>query len=100
MVPIPRAAGGADLVWWYLWVVRHSGKVILGAAVVLGAVACVFLVVVVVGQGVVRASLWAGVLAALAGVVAAVAAIWPLARSGAPRLWLRLSFAADRLSAL
>ena len=33
---------------------------------------------VVVGQGVVRASLWAAVLAALAGVVAAVAAIWPL----------------------
>ena len=57
---------------------RHSGKVVLGAAVVLGTVACVFLAVVVVGQGVVRASLWAGVLAALAGVVAAVAAIWPL----------------------
>ena len=63
---------------WYLWVVRHSGKVGLGAAVVLGTVACVFLAVVVVGQGVVRASLWAGVLGALAGVVAAVAAIWPL----------------------
>jgi hypothetical protein len=47
--------------------VRHSGKVVLGAAVVLGAVACVFLVVVVVGQGVVKASLWAGVLAAVAG---------------------------------
>jgi len=57
---------------------RHSGKVVLGVAVVLGAAACVFLVVVVVGQGVATASLWAGVLATLAGVVAAVAAIPPL----------------------
>jgi WD40 repeat protein len=73
-----RRTSGVGGVRWYLWVVRHSGKVVLGAAVVLGAVACVFLVVVVVGQGVVRGSLWAGVLAALGGVVAAVAAIWPL----------------------
>jgi hypothetical protein len=50
----------------------------VGAAVVVGAVACVFLVVVAVGRGVAQASLWAGVLAALAGIVAAVAAVWPL----------------------
>ena len=57
---------------------RHSGRVLLGAAAVLGAAACVFVVVVLVGQGLVRASLWAGVLAGLATIVGAVAAIWPL----------------------
>lgn len=59
---------------------RHSGKVILGVALVLGMMACVFLVVVAVGQGVVKASLWAAVVAAPATIVAAVAAIWPLMR--------------------
>ena len=45
----------------------------------LAIMACGFLIAVVVGDGLERASLWAAVLAALAGVVAAVAAIWPLA---------------------
>ena len=58
--------------------VRHSGKVLLGVALVLGVVACVFLVVVGIGQGVVKASLWAAVVAAPATIVAAVAAVWPL----------------------
>ena len=57
---------------------RRSGKLALGAAVVLGASACVFLIVVAVGRGVVAASVWAGVLAAFAGILAAVAAVWPL----------------------
>ena len=37
-----------------------------------------FIAVVVVGQGVGQASLWSGVVAALAAVMAAVAAVWPL----------------------
>jgi WD40 repeat protein len=56
----------------------RTGRVVLGTAVALGVAACVFILVVVAGQGVERASLWVGVVAALAGVVAAVAAIWPL----------------------
>jgi hypothetical protein len=51
---------------------------VLGAAVALGASACVFLAVVAVGQGLETASLWAGMLAAAAGIVAAIAAVWPL----------------------
>ena len=50
----------------------------LGVAAVVGVAACASLVAVVVVQGVGQASLWAGVLAALAGVVAAGAALWPL----------------------
>ena len=48
----------------------------LGFAVAVGLAACAFLVAVVVGQGLVRASLWAAVLGGLAGVVAAVTAVW------------------------
>ena len=45
-----------------------------------GAAAFVFLVVVMARQGLARAGVWAGPLAALAGIVAAVAAVWPLVR--------------------
>jgi hypothetical protein len=58
--------------------VCRPGKLVLGAAVVLGASACVFLAVVAVGQGLVTASLWAGVLAAVTGIMAAIAAVWSL----------------------
>jgi WD40 repeat protein len=58
--------------------VSRLRKVALGFAASLGVVACVFLVAVLAGKGLQQASLWAAVLAALTGVVAAVAAIWPL----------------------
>ena len=54
------------------------GKLVLSVAVVLGVAGLVFLIVVLVGKGPVQAGVWAGVLAAMAGIVAAVAAIWPL----------------------
>ncbi len=54
----------------------------LGGAAAAAGVACVFLIVVMVRQGVDRSGVWAGPLAALAGIVAAVAAVWgPVARS-------------------
>ena len=43
-----------------------------------GAVAFVFLIVVMARQGLQRAGAWAGPLAALAAIVAAVAGVWPL----------------------
>jgi hypothetical protein len=54
------------------------GKLVLSVALVLGVAGLVFLIVVLVGEGPVQAGVWAGVLAAMAGIVAAVAAIWPL----------------------
>ncbi len=56
----------------------RSEKVVLGFAAAVGVAACAFLVAVLVGYGLVRASLWAAVLGGLAGVVAAVAAVWVL----------------------
>ncbi|HEX9357642.1 MAG TPA: NB-ARC domain-containing protein [Streptosporangiaceae bacterium] len=57
-------------------------KIVLGGAAAAAGVACVFLIVVMVRQGVDRSGVWAGPLAALAGIVAAVAAVWgPVARS-------------------
>ena len=50
----------------------------LGAAGVAGVAAFVFLLVVMASQGLARAGVWAGPLAALAGIVAAVAAVWVL----------------------
>ena len=50
----------------------------LGAVAVVGAAACVFLIVVMVRQGLAQAGAWAGPLAALAGIVAAAAAVWAL----------------------
>ena len=50
----------------------------LGFVAAVGVAACAFLVAVLVGYGLVRASLWAAVLGGLAGVVAAVAAVWVL----------------------
>ena len=50
----------------------------LSAVAAAGAAAFVFLIVVMARQGIARAGAWAGPLAALAGVVAAVAAVWPL----------------------
>ncbi len=47
-------------------------------AIGLGVAACVFLIVVLAAQGLVPASLWATVLAALAAISGAVAALWPL----------------------
>jgi len=51
---------------------------VLCFAAVVGVAVCALLVAVLVVRGVVEASLWAGVLAALAGVVATGAALWPL----------------------
>ena len=48
----------------------------LGLVAVVSAAACVFLIVVMVSQGLARAGAWAGPLAALAGIVAAAAAVW------------------------
>ena len=50
----------------------------LSFAIATGVAACALLVTVAAIRGVGLASLWAGVLAALAGVVAAGAALWPL----------------------
>jgi hypothetical protein len=58
--------------------VSRSRKIALGFAATVCAAACVFLMAVLVVQGVGPASLWAGVLAALAGVVTGGAALWPL----------------------
>ncbi len=57
---------------------RRWGKIGLGLAVALGLASCGLLVWVGVGQGLGPASSWAGVLGAVAGLVAAVAAVWPL----------------------
>jgi hypothetical protein len=43
-----------------------------------GAAGCAFLVAVMVVRGLAEAGAWAGPLAALAGIVAAVAAVWAL----------------------
>jgi hypothetical protein len=59
--------------------VQLPGRVVAGAVAALGAGACVFLLVVAAGQGVAQASLWAGVLAAVAGIAATVLTIWPMA---------------------
>jgi hypothetical protein len=58
--------------------VSRSRKTVLCFAAVVGVAACALLVAVLVVRGVVEASLWAGVLAALAGVVATGPALWPL----------------------
>ena len=56
-------------------------KIVLGGVAAVGAVACVFLIVVMVRQGLDRSGAWAGPLAAMAAIVAAVAAVWgPVAR--------------------
>lgn len=54
----------------------RSRKIALGLAAVPGVVACVFLVAVLVGQGLNQASLWAAVLGLPVGLVAAGAAVW------------------------
>jgi hypothetical protein len=56
----------------------RSGKTVISIAVVTGVAVGVFLIAVLIGQGLARAGLWAAVLGALAGVVAAVAAVWAL----------------------
>ena len=48
----------------------------LGVVGALSAAACVFLIAVMVSRGLDRAGAWAGPLAALAGIVAAAAAVW------------------------
>src|SRR3984957_4648828 len=70
---------------------RQSGAVMRGVVpwlvAAVGAAGCAFLVAVMVVQGLAVAGLWAGPLAALAGFVAAVAAVWavrPPARQTAP----------------
>ncbi len=57
---------------------RISDKGTASAFVVLGMAACVFLIVLVAGQGVEQASLWATVLGTLTAIMVAVARIWPL----------------------
>ncbi|HEV2373673.1 MAG TPA: NB-ARC domain-containing protein [Streptosporangiaceae bacterium] len=56
----------------------HWGRVGPGFAVLLGVASCGLLVWVGVGQGLGAANSWAGVLGGVAGIVAAVAAVWPL----------------------
>jgi WD40 repeat protein len=56
-----------------------SRKIALGLVAVAGAAACLFLIVVMAHQGLQRAGAWATPMAALAGVVAAVAAVWATA---------------------
>lgn len=56
-----------------------SRKVALGVATALAVAACAFLFAVLAGRGLQQAATWAGFVAALAAVVAAVAALWPLA---------------------
>ncbi len=51
-------------------------KIALGLITAAGIAGCVFLVVVMVRQGVDRSGAWAAPLAALAGIAAAVAAVW------------------------
>lgn len=51
-------------------------KITLGLITAAGIAGCVFLIVVMVRQGVDRSGAWAAPLAALAGVAAAVAAVW------------------------
>ena len=51
-------------------------KVVLGVVAAVGAATFVFLIVIMVSQGLARAGAWALPLAALAGIVAAVAAVW------------------------
>lgn len=63
MIAIPRCSSK-----WYLWAVSRSRKFALSLAVLLVAAACPLVI----------AGLWIGILAALAAVVAAGAAIWPL----------------------
>ncbi len=62
-----------------------SRKVVLGAVAAAGTAAFVFLIVVMALEGLQQAGLWAGPLAALAGIVAAVAAVWALAPQEAGR---------------
>ena len=57
-----------------------SRKIVLGVLAVTSAVTFLLLIVVMVSQGLTRAGAWAGPLAALAGIVAAVAAVWALPR--------------------
>jgi hypothetical protein len=56
-------------------------KVVLGLVLVASIAACAFLIAALVHKGLADAVLWAGIVAALAAVVAAVAAVWgPLPR--------------------
>lgn len=51
-------------------------KVVLGVVAAASIAACAFVIGVLVHKGLAAASLWSGVVAALAGVVAAAAAVW------------------------
>ena len=55
-----------------------SRKIVLGVVAVVSAAVCIFLVVVLVRKGLAQAGLWAAPLGALAGIVAAAAAVWVL----------------------
>jgi hypothetical protein len=55
-----------------------SRRIVLGVVAVVSAAACIFLVVVLIRQGLAQAGLWAVPLGALAGIVAAAAAVWVL----------------------
>ena len=57
---------------------KLSAAAMRSIAVVLGVAAFVFLIAVLAGEGLVAASLWATVLAALAAILGAVIAVWPL----------------------
>jgi hypothetical protein len=53
-----------------------SRKIALGLVAVVSAATCAFLFVVLVRKGLAQAGLWAAPLGALAGIVAAAAAVW------------------------
>jgi hypothetical protein len=55
-----------------------SRKILLGVVAGGSVAACAFVIGVLVHKGLAEAGLWAGVVAALAGVVAAAAAVWVL----------------------
>ena len=59
-------------------VVNRTRKITRSLAVVVGVAACAFLITLLVVKGPDRAAVWAGVVAAGAGVVIMIAAIWPL----------------------
>ena len=59
--------------------VSRAGKVVLSFAVAMGVAAIALLVAVLFVQGLGQAIRWAAFLAGLTGVVAAIAALWPLA---------------------
>jgi WD40 repeat protein len=62
--------------------VTRIEKIGLGLLIALGIAVCLFLVAVALGEGLLEASLWAGIVAALASVISTVVVIWQQANAG------------------